>query len=89
MSRNTPNDDCQACDEYRQLSRREFVTRSAATAIAVSVPAWLPRVTYAQTASDRDVLISIFLRGGADGLSMVAPWGDSSGTTRSALPIPV
>ena len=78
MSRNTSNDDCQACDEYRQLSRREFVTRTTATAVALSVPAWLPRVTYAQTASDRDVLISIFLRGGADGLSLVAPWGDSA-----------
>ena len=51
MSRNLSNDDCQACDEYRQLSRREFVSRTTATAVALSVPAWLPRVTYAQTAS--------------------------------------
>jgi uncharacterized protein (DUF1501 family) len=78
MSRNTSQDDCQACDEYRQLSRREFVSRSTATAIALSVPAWLPRVTYAQSASDRDVLVSIFLRGGADGLSLVAPFGEPS-----------
>ncbi len=49
MSRNTSNDDCNACDEYRQLSRREFVSRTTATAVALSVPAWLPRVTYAQT----------------------------------------
>ena len=78
MSRNLSNDDCQACDEYRQLSRREFVSRTTATAVALSVPAWLPRVTYAQTASDRDILVSIFLRGGADGLSLVAPWGEAS-----------
>jgi uncharacterized protein (DUF1501 family) len=78
MSRNLTNDDCQACDEYRQLSRREFVTRTTATAVALSVPAWLPRVTYAQTASDRDILVSIFLRGGADGLSLVPPWGEAA-----------
>ena len=78
MSRNTSNDDCQACDEYRELSRREFISRTTATAVALSVPAWLPRVTYAQTASDRDVLISIFLRGGADGLTLVPPFGESA-----------
>jgi uncharacterized protein (DUF1501 family) len=70
------NDDCNACDEYRSLSRREFVSRTTATAVALSVPAWLPRVTYAQSASDRDILVSIFLRGGADGLSLVAPIGE-------------
>ncbi len=32
------------------LSRREFVARTTATAVALSVPAWLPRVTYAQSA---------------------------------------
>jgi uncharacterized protein (DUF1501 family) len=78
MSRNTTNDNCQACDEYRQLSRREFMARGTATAVALSVPAWLPRVTYAQSASSSDVLISIFLRGGADGLSLVPPFGDPS-----------
>ncbi len=89
MSRNLSNDDCQACDEYRQLSRREFVSRTSATAVALSVPAWLPRVTYAQTASDRDILVSIFLRGGADGLSLVAPWGEASYfSLRPTLAIP-
>jgi uncharacterized protein (DUF1501 family) len=78
MSRNTTNDNCQACDEYRRLSRREFMARGTATAVALSVPAWLPRVTYAQSASSSDVLISIFLRGGADGLSLVPPFGDPS-----------
>ena len=78
MSRNTSNDDCQACDEYRHLSRREFMARGTATAVALSVPAWLPRVTYAQSASSSDVLISIFLRGGADGLSLVPPFGEAA-----------
>ena len=85
MSRNTPNDDCQACDEYRQLSRREFVARGTATAVALSVPAWLPRVTYAQSASSRDVLVSIFLRGGADGLSLVAPMGRAGEAITTSL----
>jgi uncharacterized protein (DUF1501 family) len=72
-------DECLACEEYRQLSRREFVSRTTATAIALSVPAWLPRVTYAQTdSSDRDVLVSIFLRGGADGLTLVPPFGEAA-----------
>jgi uncharacterized protein (DUF1501 family) len=73
------NGECEACDEYRQLSRREFVARTTATAVALSVPAWIPRVTYAQTeSSDRDVLVSIFLRGGADGLTLVPPFGEPS-----------
>jgi uncharacterized protein (DUF1501 family) len=67
-----------ACDEYKALSRREFFARTTATAVALSVPAWLPRVTYAQSASDRDILVSIFLRGGADGLTLVPPFGDPS-----------
>jgi uncharacterized protein (DUF1501 family) len=78
MSSSGNNGECRACDEYRQLSRREFVARTTATAVALSVPAWIPRVTYAQTASDRDILVSIFLRGGADGLTLVAPFGDAS-----------
>src|ERR1700754_4114629 len=78
MSRSTSGDDCQACDEYRSLSRREFMSRTTATAIALSVPAWLPRITYAQTAADRDVLVSIFLRGGADGLTLVPPFGEAA-----------
>jgi uncharacterized protein (DUF1501 family) len=90
MSRNISKDDCQACDEYRQLSRREFVSRTTATAVALSVPAWLPRVTYAQSAApDRDVLVSIFLRGGADGLTLVPPFGEASYyTLRPTIAIP-
>jgi uncharacterized protein (DUF1501 family) len=65
------------------------MARGTATAVALSVPAWLPRVTYAQSASSSDVLISIFLRGGADGLSLVPPFGDPSYyTLRPTLAIP-
>ncbi|HEY7501816.1 MAG TPA: DUF1501 domain-containing protein [Vicinamibacterales bacterium] len=75
----TVHDNSCGCDEYRALSRREFVARTTATAVALSVPAWLPRVTYAQTENmDRDILVSIFLRGGADGLTLVPPFGEAA-----------
>jgi uncharacterized protein (DUF1501 family) len=66
------------CSEYRALSRRGFLSGSAASlAAAAAVPAWLPQVAYAaEEASTRDVLVSIFLRGGADGLTLCAPHGD-------------
>jgi uncharacterized protein (DUF1501 family) len=70
-------EDRHACQEYRQLTRRSFMARTTATAIALATPAWLPRVTFAQSEnSARDVMVSIFLRGGADGLTLVAPFGD-------------
>lgn len=84
-----PAGDATGCQEYKELSRRDFVARTTATAVALSVPAWLPRVTYAQSASDRDVLISIFLRGGADGLTLVPPFGENAYyTLRPTIAIP-
>lgn len=65
------------CNEYHNLSRRQFIGVSAATAAAVGAPMWLPRVAYAGTPTDRDVIITIFLRGGADGLTMCCPHGDN------------
>lgn len=72
------NDPCQACDEYQRLSRRQFMGWSAAgMAAAATLPAWMPRVTFASSfVSGRDVIVSIYLRGGADGLTLVAPYGD-------------
>lgn len=65
------------CDEYSQLSRRNFLRASAATLTAFSLPAWLPRIAFARDRGvSRDVLISIFLRGGADGLTLCVPHGD-------------
>lgn len=55
------------------LSRRSFLTSSA---VAASAPAWLPSVAMAGSGSRRDVLVTIFLRGGADGLTMCVPYGD-------------
>ena len=65
---------CQGCAEYRDLSRRQFVGLSAGLVAAAVAPSWLPRVAYAQSDdSNRDVMISIFLRGGLDSLSMCVP----------------
>jgi uncharacterized protein (DUF1501 family) len=69
-------EDC-GCQEYNELSRRQFVGAAGAAFAAAAFPAWLPRVVLAQSAtSSRDVIVSIFLRGGADGLSLVVPFGD-------------
>ena len=74
-----PPVDPSACAEYNALTRRMFLSRSSAAALALSAPAWLPRVTYAQSEnSARDVIVHIFLRGGMDGLSMVPPYGEAA-----------
>jgi uncharacterized protein (DUF1501 family) len=66
------------CSEYRGLSRRGFLYGAGKAAILGStLPAWLPKVVLAQDfSSSRDVMISIYLRGGADGLTMCVPFGD-------------
>lgn len=68
--------DC-GCPEYMELSRRQFLAGTGATAAALSLPAWLPKVSFAQHfSSTRDVMISIFLRGASDGLTICVPHGD-------------
>ena len=87
------DDDC-GCDEYNELSRRQFIADSAGMsglAMFASVfPSWLPKVVLAESyVADRDVIISIFLRGGADGLSMCVPFGDPNYYTgRPTIAIP-
>jgi uncharacterized protein (DUF1501 family) len=82
--------DCNACSEYNELSRREFIARSTAVAVVAATPAWLPEVTYAQTEdTTRDIIVSIFLRGGADGLSMVVPYAENAYyTLRPSIAVP-
>jgi uncharacterized protein (DUF1501 family) len=82
--------DAHACSEYNELSRREFLRRSSAAATVLAAPAWLPQVAYAQTEdTSRDVIVSIFLRGGADGLSLVVPYGENAYyTLRPTIAIP-
>ncbi len=71
--------DC-SCPEYRELSRRGFLKAAGgATLAAVSAPAWLPRVALAvEDCSTRDVIVSIYLRGGADGFSLCVPFTESA-----------
>ncbi len=80
---NTPaHESCgYACEEYARVSRRQFLGAAGlATAAAVAAPAWLPRVALAQSprAATRDVIISVYLRGGSDGLSMCVPYADNN-----------
>jgi uncharacterized protein (DUF1501 family) len=71
--------DCHACTEYNELSRREFLARTTAAAVVMAAPAWLPQVAYAQTEdTTRDIIVSIFLRGGADGLTLVPPYAENA-----------
>lgn len=80
---------------YTKLSRREMLRGSAAALAAASaqamLPAWMPRLAFApvQQGARGDVLISIFLRGGADMLNMVVPHGeDAYYAARPKLAIP-
>ena len=83
----------EGCTEYNELSRRQFVTWSAGAAfLATVIPPWLPKIVLAESfASSRDVIISIFMRGGADGLSLCAPFYDVeyyNGRPTIAIPRP-
>ena len=78
------------CREYHELARRDFLMSAAGVGIAAFLPAWLPRVVLAQTsASNRDIIISVFLSGGTDGMSLVVPFGDPDYYTgRPTLAVP-
>lgn len=79
------------CHEYNALSRRRFLTGTAqVTLLTATLPAWLPRVVLAQGGgSSRDILVSIYLRGGADGLSLCVPHGaDEYYAARPTIAIP-
>ena len=83
MSDEYIHDDSCGCSEYRELSRRQFVGTAAgisgAAAAAAIFPEWLPKIVMAESAAtDRDVIVSIFQRGGADGLNLVVPFGDAA-----------
>lgn len=86
--RNTAN----CCPEYAELSRRQFMAvTSAATLAAAAAPAWLPRVSLASSyrSTMRDTVISVFLRGAADGLTLCTPYTESNYyTQRPTLGIP-
>src|SRR5262245_39899977 len=81
--------DC-GCQEYNELSRRQFVAAGASMSAMAVFPDWLPRIAMAKNyAANRDIIVSIFMRGGADGLSLVAPFGHPAYyTSRSSIAIP-
>ncbi len=57
------------------LSRRGFLQSIGLAGLAL--PSWFPRVAFSAAPSEqRDILVCIFLRGGADGLNVVVPVGD-------------
>src|SRR5207253_4116932 len=94
LTRSAPMDelhdaDC-GCQEYQELSRRQFLTGAAGISAAAFFPDWLPKVVLAETyAGSRDVIVSIFQRGGADGLSMCVPFGDANYyASRSTIAVP-
>ena len=62
------------------LSRRDILRRAGALAMnAVTLPGWMPRVVFSAKnapASSNDILVCVFMRGAADGLNLVVPFGD-------------
>ena len=82
--------DSHACHEYNELSRREFLARTTASAIAL-VDAGMAAAggLRASASTARDVIVSIFLRGGADGLTLVVPFAETAYyTLRPTIAIP-
>src|ERR1700742_2935507 len=80
--------DC-GCQEYNELSRRQFLGGAAVMSAATLFPAWLPKIVLAKSASTRDIMVSVFMRGGADGLSIVVPYADPAYyTSRTTIAIP-
>jgi uncharacterized protein (DUF1501 family) len=88
MSQTSP--ECHGCNEYMQLSRRQFLAASGGAAVATMVPAWLPRVAFATDyCSSRDIIVTVFLRGAADGLTLCVPHADNDYyTARPNLAVP-
>lgn len=71
-------------NETKTLSRREMLNRSMALAALASAqiawPNWMPRLAFApkNRAPRGDVLVCVFLRGGADGLNIIVPHGEDA-----------
>ena len=79
----------------RLISRRAFLRQSGALAgLSASLavfPSWMPRLSFAPRYENPpgDVLVYIFLRGGADGLNMIVPHADADYyTARPQIAVP-
>ncbi len=71
-------------------TRRVFLRDSALTMFGVGVtPGWLERAAAASAPGKKKVLVAVFQRGAADGLNIVAPYGDKAyAAARPALALP-
>lgn len=75
--------------------RRNFLKGCCAAAVAAGTPAlaWMDPTRLGKGAVQHDVLVYLFLRGGIDGLHLVAPWAGPERTAyvakRGGLAIPV
>jgi uncharacterized protein (DUF1501 family) len=82
------------CAEYEALERRQWLqTAWRMGALALSAPAWMPKLAFASgdpvPPGQRDLLVVVFLRGGADGLSLCVPFGDPFySSSRGTLAVP-
>jgi uncharacterized protein (DUF1501 family) len=84
------------CTEFRQLSRRQVVggmgAGLAGAYFSPIFPSWLPQVVLKESEdTTRDVIVSVFLRGGCDGLSLCVPFFDTNyyaGRPNIAVPRP-
>ena len=83
------------CQEYESLSRRGLFAAAGRKAIDSIAPSWLPSVTYAddyvpgKRDLSKDIIVSVYLRGGCDGLSICVPYADTPYYShRSTIAIP-
>lgn len=64
------------------VSRRDFIKATAALsaygALRSLWPSWMPRFAFASNGVPGDVIVCVFLRGGADALNMIVPHGDDN-----------
>lgn len=68
-----------SCDSYRTWSRRAVLRGAATGAAALAFgPSALAQLALKREQNDRDALVVVFLRGGADGLNMVTPYRESA-----------
>jgi uncharacterized protein (DUF1501 family) len=59
----------------KPFTRRSFLRTVGLGGL--TLPGWFPRLAFSATPSPRrDVLVCVFLRGAADGLNIVVPFGD-------------
>ena len=66
------------CESYRSWSRRALLRGAALGGVTwlTGIPSALANLGFREDAADRDTLVVVFLRGGADGLNVVPPYAE-------------